>query len=245
MLQARQLLSLLDSKLSGLASSLTPGQRSVARATAVLSPLAALGLSIPPAVHTQRDILPEWTRQTRERDPLRRIRNMFIRPPKGVVKVNGLVDLMSYSSGIPNKYVRDAVVRAAIPIVSGKQPNAFFIPPMGGARKGAVIVNNSVAPAVLKHEMGHAKDFQTASFPGKAYRFSALGRLLNAPIAAVVGNSLSPTGAAERRAWKLSGVPKDNPLREKALDTYNTSTNIPANTLRAGALGAMILKYVK
>jgi len=248
MIKARQLLSLLGAKLgklddtvtSGL-SKLTPGQSDALAATAMASPVVAYGLGKHRQHKAHEAVLPEFTRQTRSRDPLRKLRNMFILPPKGVVKINGVLDLVAYSKGIPNPYVRASFVQAALPIVTGNEANAFFMPPLPGTRKGAVVVGNSVAPSILKHEMGHAKDFQTASIPGKMYRFSSLSRTLNTPIAAVLGNALSPTGAAERRAWKLSGISKDDPLREKALETYNAAADTWSNPIRASVAGGALL----
>lgn len=234
-----------DKVLQAKANRLTPNVRGILGSAAVAAPAVALGLSIPPVLNARDEVLPAWARATRSLDPVRRVRNALIRAPENTVKINSKLDLLRYTAGMHNKLLRESVKQIAKPVVTGAQANAFYLPPMGGSDKGAIIYSKSVAPSVLKHEIGHARDYEGSTPIGRTYRFSMLSRLLNAPISAAIGQSRGPVGSAERKAWRLSGVPKDDPLRQKALDTYDAAGGVLVNPMRTAAISALILKYLK
>lgn len=70
----------------------------------------------------------------------------------------------------------------------------------------------------LKHEVGHAIDFKN----GDAWKDDNQGWLRDVrdQFVGIVAPLHTAQGRKELRAWELSGVPKGDPNRESALDTY-------------------------
>ena len=113
----------------------------------------------------------------------------------------------------------------------------------GAKGRPLLLVPKGETTAVLKHEIGHAR---AAKEVGRSYGASRLTSQLRAIL---TGPRRTPLYRLEEDAWNRGGVSKDDPMRQAALETYESGINQGAyagrGMLGGAAVGAGSGKIIK
>jgi hypothetical protein len=102
--------------------------------------------------------------------------------------------------------------------------NAMFLPAATKEGVPVVVAPRNAASHIMRHEVGHAKDFagQTAKEVGKIY-----------------GASPKDTFKAEVRAWRNAGVHPADPVRKVTLGSYKEGLRRQAASSKGAKVGAL------